>query len=108
MRHDHAGPGSQNVGAILDNRTGLPDDQVREAVRDQWVELAGLQFAQPSTFQLYSNYQSSMLARTPWKTPANVIEEIRLARSVADTDDDVAATMGLMIAVAFGEGCQNH
>lgn len=108
MRHQHVGPGSQNVVATIDNRTGLPDGDVREAVEDHWVEMSGLQFAQPSTFQLYANNQSSMLARTPFRTPNNVIDEIRLARSMADTDDDVAATIGLMIALAYGEGLQNH
>lgn len=93
---------------MIDNRTDLPDDQVLGAVRDQWVEMAGLQFATPSTFQLYSNYQSSMLARTPFKTPGNVIEEIKLARSIADSDDDVAGTLGMMLALAYGEGLQNH
>jgi hypothetical protein len=108
QRHDHVGPGSQPINALIDNRTGLADDQVVDIIKDQWVEMAGLQFSQPSTFQLYSNYQSSMLARTPFKTPGNVIEEIKLARSIADSDDDVAATMGMMLAVAFGEGVQNH
>lgn len=113
MRQDYVGPGSQplageQVGALIDNRTGLPDAQVRDVIEDRWVELAGLQFAQPSTFQLYSNYQSSMLARTPFKTPGNVIEEIKLAKSVADSDDDVAGAFGMMMAIAYGEGLQNH
>lgn len=111
MRHDHRGPGSQPetiVSAMIDNRSGLPDENVREAISDQWVEMAGLQFAQPSNFQLYANQQSSMLARTPFQTPRSVIEEIKLARAIADTDDDVGATMGMMLAVAFGEGLQNH
>lgn len=108
MRHDHVGPGAQPVTATIDNRSGLPDEHVRDAIQEQWVELAGLQFAQPSTFQLYSNYQTSMLARQPFKTPSNVIDEIRLARSLADTDDDVAGALGMMNAIAYGEGVQNH
>jgi hypothetical protein len=108
MKGGHLGPGSDQVHAMIDNRTGMPDGQVQQIIEDQWVELAGLQFAQPSTFQLYSNYQSSMLARTPFKTPGNVIEEIELARTIADSDDDVAATFGQMLAIAFGEGLQNH
>lgn len=108
MNHGHVGPGSQPTTAIIDNRTDLPDEMVMEAVRDQWVETAGLQFNQPNNFQLYSNFQSSMLARTPFKTPGNVIEEIKLARSIADTDDDVAATIGQCLALAYGEGLQNH
>lgn len=104
----HVGPGSGAVHAVIDNRTDLPDGEVRDAILDQWAEMAGLQFAQPSTFQLYSNYQTSMLARQPFKTPANVIDEIKLARSLADTDDDVGAALGMMNAVAWGEGIQNH
>lgn len=111
MNMGHPGPGSQPVGVTIDNRTDFADDMVREAIMDQWVgisEQAGLQFGHPSNFQLYSNYQSSMLARTPFKTPANVIDEIKLARSIADTDDDVAGAIGMMTAIAWGEGVQNH
>lgn len=100
--------GTQPVNAIIDNRSGLPDAEVMAAVTDRWVELAGLQFAHPSQFRLYDNWQSSMLARTPFKTPRNVIEEIKLARSIADTDDDVGGTIGMMLAIAYGEGVVNH
>ena len=108
MDTGYLGPGSSPTTALIDNRSGLPDDEVREAIMEQWVEMAGLQFSQPNNFQLYSNFQSSMLARTPFKTPGNVIEEIKLARAIADTDDDVAGTLGGMLAVAYGEGLQNH
>lgn len=104
MRHEH-------VGVVIDNRTDVPDEKVREAIRDQWVDIAetaGLQFARPTGFQLYAANQGSMLARTPFRTPRSVIEEIRLARSVADTDDDIGATIGEMIAIAFGEGVTNQ
>jgi len=105
MRSGHKG---EIVNAIIDNRTDLPDEQVRQAVKDQWVEAAGLQFAQPNNFQLYVNNQGSMLARTPFRTPTSVIDEIRLARTLADTDDDTGAAMGEMIAIAFGEGVVNQ
>src|SRR5580765_3279576 len=85
---------SEVGGAVIDNRTGLEDQVVQQAVEDRWVEFAGLQFARPSTFQLYATQQSSMLARQPFKAPGNTIEEIQLARTFADADDDVAATMG--------------
>lgn len=96
------------VNALIDNRTGLPDERVREAVRDQWTEMAGLQFAQPTNFQLYSTSQGSMLARNPFRTPRDVIEEIKLARTIADTDDDAGGIVGEMIAIAFGEGVVNQ
>lgn len=97
------------VTAMIDNRSGLSDELVRQTVQDRWVEMAGLQFAHPSNFQLYSQAgQGSMLARTPFRTPRDVIEEIKLARSVADTDDDVGGIIGQMIAIAFGEGVTNQ
>jgi rubrerythrin len=96
------------TAAIVDNRTELPDQVVLDVIRDRWVEVAGLQFGQPTSFQLYSTQQGSMLARTPFRTPTNVIDEIRLARSVADTDDDIGAAIGQMIAIAFGDGLVNQ
>jgi hypothetical protein len=97
------------VNAVVDNRTGLADGDVYEAVRDRWVEMAGLQFASPTNFQMYATAgQGSMLARTPFRTPRDVIEEIKLARTVTDTDDDVGGIMGQMIAIAFGEGVVNQ
>jgi hypothetical protein len=105
MRRGHTG---EMVNAILDNRTDLPDSQVMQVVKDHWVETAGLQFAQPNNFQLYANNAGSMLARTPFRTPSSVIDEIRLARTVADTDDDIGAAIGEMNAIAFGDGLVNQ
>src|SRR5215831_494538 len=105
MQREYVGPGSK---AIIDNQTDLPGAAIQGVVEDRWTELAGLQFGRPTTFQLYSNYQTSMLARQPFKTPGNVIDEITLARTVADSDDDVAATIGLVSAISFGEGLTNH
>src|SRR3974390_1462253 len=97
------------TGVVIDNRTDVSDEQVRMAIRDQWVELGGLQFGHPSSFQLYSTWaQGSMLARTPFRTPQSVIDEVKLARSVADTDDDIGAVIGEMIAIAFGDGVVNQ
>lgn len=93
--------------AVLDNRTDLPDAAVERAVRAQWVEIAGLQFGTPSQFQSYTASQGSMLARTPFRVPKDVIEEIVLARQVADADDDVAATIGQCISTAYTEGVRH-
>ncbi|MFL5861069.1 MAG: zinc ribbon domain-containing protein [Solirubrobacteraceae bacterium] len=98
----------QPNAVIVDNRTELADQAVLHAVRDTWVETAGLQFGHPTSFQLYGVNQGSMLARTPFKTPSSVMEEIKLARSVADTDDDIGGIIGGMSAVAFGDGLQNQ
>jgi hypothetical protein len=105
MRSEHPVAGAS---VVIDNRTDLPDSQIREVVRDQWTEIAGLQMGHPNNFQLYANNQGSMLARTPFRTPSSVIDEIRLARSVADTDDDIGAIIGQMNAIAFGDGLVNQ
>lgn len=60
-----------------------------------------------TTFQTYAANQGSLLARSEFTTPTNVIEEIKLARALAERDDDVGATIGAMIATAFGEGMEN-
>jgi hypothetical protein len=100
-------PGPDSPGVIVDNRTGLPDAEVVAAIQSHWVESAALQFGAPSSFQLYATNQGSMLAREPFKTPGNVMEEIKLARQVADADDDIRSTIGQMIADAYGEGMEN-
>lgn len=73
-----------------------------------WTDTASLQFGHPSAFQLYAtNPHGSMMSRSPFTTPSNVIDEIKLARMVADTDDDVASVVGQMIHTAFKDGMQN-
>ena len=95
---------------IIDNRTGLPDEQVRQAVMSYWTETAAFQFGQvpPYQFHTYPMRKPSMLARMPFHTPRNVIEEVKLAREFVDHDDDVQASIGQMIAIAFGEGMENY
>jgi hypothetical protein len=93
----------------IDNRTELPDRVVQEAVMAHWVESAALQFGTPSSFQLYSNHAgNSMFNRSPFRVPLNIIDEMKLARSVAETDDDILAVIGQSIATAFGDGMQNQ
>jgi hypothetical protein len=104
----HEGPGSRATRAIIDNRTDLPDHEVRGYIEDRWTELGGLQYATPNSFQMYANAQGSLLARTPYRTPQTVNQEIELARSLAESDDDAAAAIGLCLALAYGEGVQNH
>lgn len=108
MTRKHGGGGAATAGVIIDNRTNLPDAEVRQAIEAHWVETAAMQFGHPSSFQMYAtNPNGSMLSRSPFRTPTNVIEEIKLARSVVDTDDDIAAVVGQSIATAFGDGMQN-
>lgn len=92
---------------IIDNRTPLPDADIQEAVRDMFVENASLAGVERSTFQTYAA-EGSMLARRRYQTPANVIDEIRLARSLAERDDDVAAVLGETVAIAFGDGYEHQ
>jgi hypothetical protein len=102
-------PRDPSSHAIVFNETGLPDDQIREGAETFFLEQAsvgGIGRA-PSTFGVYNANQGSMLARTEFQTPTNVIEEIKLARELAERDDDIAAVMQSMSALAFGEGMEN-
>jgi hypothetical protein len=95
-------------GVLIDNRTELPDAAVQEAVQSYFIENASVLGAnQPTTFQTYAS-QGSLLARTKFTTPANVYDEIRLARDLAERDDDIRATIGQMIATAFADGMENQ
>ena len=97
------------AGVLIDNRTGLTDELVQGAVETYFVEHASLSaYGQISTFQTYAAEGGSLLARARFQTPANVYDEIRLARDLADRDDDVKATIGQMLATAFSDGMENH
>lgn len=101
------GPSGGPDSVIIDNRTGLDDAAVQHAIMAYWTETAGLQFGHPTTFQLYATNHGNMLSRSPFETPSNVIDEIKLARSVADTDDDIAGVIGQMVHTAYKDGMQN-
>jgi hypothetical protein len=94
-------------GALIDNRTGLPDEMVQHAVATYFVENSSLAGMAPTTFQTYAN-EGSLLARTKFITPTNVYGEIRLARELADRDDDVRSAIGMLLAVAFSDGMENQ
>lgn len=91
-------------GAIIDNRTDLPDEMVQQAVATYFEETAA--FSGPTSFQSYAS-EGSMLARMKWEAPANVFDEMRLARRLADQDDDVRGTIGAMLAIAFKDGMRH-
>lgn len=93
---------------MIDNRTELPDGVVREAVMAHWTETAALQFGTPSSFQLYATNNHSMLMRGPFRAPSNIMDEIKLARQIADSDDDISAVIGQAINTAFKDGMQNQ
>ena len=68
-----------------------------------------MQFGTPSSFQMYAtNGGSNVLTRSPFTTPGNVMDEIRLARSVTDADDDVRAVVDQMVHSAYRDGMENH
>lgn len=92
---------------MIVNDTGLPDHLIEDSVADTFVENASLAWGRETTFQTYAQ-QGSMLARSAYSTPANIIDEIKLARELAERDDDVAAVLGQMVAIAFGDGMENH
>jgi hypothetical protein len=96
-----------DAGAVIVNDTDLPDGVIEDAVMDYFVENASLAGVQPNTFQTYSSNQGSLLARSKFTTPTSVIGEIELARDLAERDDDVAAVIGSMLAIAFSEGMDN-
>lgn len=93
--------------AVIDNRTALPDNVVREAVQAHFVAHASVLGANPSTFQSYAAEGPNFMTRRRFETPANVFDEIKLARELATRDDDVRATIGAMLALAYGTGMEN-
>lgn len=101
------GPDSAPDSVVIDNRTELPDDVIEGAVHDHFVEHSNLAWASRTTFQTYAA-EGSLLARRAFTTPTNVVDEIKLARSMAERDDDVASAIGQMISLAFGEGMEHQ
>lgn len=88
---------------MIVNETDLPD-QVVETFIEEHASVLGL-----SPQNKYSNYiaQGSLLTRPKFRVPTSIMEEIVLARDLAERDDDVAETIGSMVALAFGEGMQH-
>ncbi len=104
----HRGAGVLPQGpqkGVVVNETDLDDAMVLQAVETYFEEHASMLGVSPGNqFSSYSNGSGSLLARARFKTPSNVLEEIVLARDIAERDDDVASTIGMMLAMAFGEG----
>lgn len=97
----------QGTGIVV-NETDLPDQMVLDATEDHFVEAASLAWGSASNFQLYQNKaEGSLLARSEFRVPTNVIEEMRLARDLAERDDDVASVIREMVAIACGEGMEH-
>jgi len=91
---------------MIVNETDLPDQEVEDAVATHFVENAAMAYGRHNDFQTYQQ-QGSLLARSQYKAPASVIDEIRLARELAEKDDDIRAALGWSVASAFKDGMQN-
>jgi hypothetical protein len=98
-------PGPANV--VIDNRTGLADDVVQRAVETHFVEHSSLNGQQIGSFFTYAN-EGSLLARRQFSTPGSVIDEIKLARQLAERDDDVGNAIGAALAIAFADGFESY
>jgi hypothetical protein len=92
--------------AVLDNQTGLPDDVIQEAARTYIEENSAYNLRNETPLSIYPDAGASLMARREFRTPADIPDEIRLARSLAERDDDVAAVLGEMIGLAFSDGVQ--
>ena len=101
-------PEGEQRGVVV-NETDLPDHVVQEAVEtfiEEHSSVLGVNIGQ-SHLSSYPSNSGSILARGKYTAPSNVFEEICLARDMAERDDDVAASIGAMLAIAFSEGFQN-
>lgn len=92
-------------GVIVLNDSGEPDEEVLKAVQDymtdtSFIETAGLTPPPTTAFQMYAA-EGNLLSRRHWQAPRNVIEEIKLARDLADTDDACAGAIAQLVAAAF-------
>lgn len=78
---------------------------VEGAILDVWAEnasLGGISMRSGS-----NAVEGSMFARSKYRLPSNVVEEIKLARDLMERDDSCSATMGTMIAAAFSDPLAN-
>lgn len=93
---------------LIVNETELPDYVISEAVETYFEENSSMLGSNsPTTFQNYSQMGGSLLARSKFRVPGSVIEEIILARDLAERDDDIGSAIGAAIALGYGEGLQN-
>lgn len=97
------------VNAVVVNQTGLPDQEVGQAINEQWEYVVGERFVELSSFNPASmgSYNSQQMkpqglfVRSDYIPPTNAIQEMELALRLYQEDDDVANTVGMMSAVAF-------
>lgn len=95
-------PPAAGRGMIV-NETHLPDEIVQTYIEEH-ASVLGL--SPGNSYQTYVS-QGSLMTRPKFRVPSTIVEEIMLCRDLAERDDDIAATIGAMIALAFGDGMQN-
>jgi hypothetical protein len=90
---------------VIDNQTDVPDQMILDYFEEN---TASFGWGQGTRFQTYQA-QGSMLGRAQnYRPPSNVIEEISLARDLAERDDDVAPALNGLISTALADGFQNQ
>lgn len=89
---------------MVDNQTDIPDADLFDALIENTAMFG---FGQEARYMSYAA-EGTMMARSKWQPPRNVIEEITLARDLAERDDDIKATMGTILAAAYRGGYQNQ
>lgn len=95
---------SDNETVVIDNRTDLEDEELRSFFVENTAMFG---FGQETRYMSYPA-EGSMMARSKWRPPRNVIEEITLARDMAERDDDISAAIGAILAAAYHGGYQNQ
>lgn len=93
-------------GIVLDNRSGLPDEFVEGAAKTYLVENSAFNMRADTPLHPYSDFGGSLMAKAEYRSPGNLHDEIRLARWLAERDDDVGAVIGEMIGLAFSHGVE--
>lgn len=100
-------PGSRREQqAVIDNRTDLPDELIMGAAQTYLEENSAYNLRNNMPMSVYNDGGGSMMSRAEFRSPSSIPDEIRLARLLAEKDDDIAAVIGEMIGLAFSDGVQ--
>jgi hypothetical protein len=78
---------------LIVNQTDLPDYEVETYIE---THASVLGVSPGNSYGTYRDSGGSLLTRSKFRAPETILEEICLARDLAERDDDVAATMGAL------------
>jgi len=100
---------NEEYGAIVINDSGLPDSEVLPAIRDQIPQVIAERYLEISSFNStfgggFSSRQATpagLFVRSSYTRPQTIIEEMELAISLVDEDDDVGSTVGMIEKMLF-------